>query len=221
VQAVSEQTKQDMLQFYHLPENRITVNYNGFNRTQFNVDAAAKPNMTFSKPYILYISRLEHPGKNHLNLLKAYELLPQKIRDSYHLILGGGDWNGAEIIHNYASQSAESKNIHFLGYVNASDLKALYQNAVLYVFPSLWEGFGLSILEAMACGTPVICSNVSSLPEVGGNAVCTFDPLDPQSIAQTIQKVLENPLLQAEMKSKGLIRTEDFSWQKHVQKILA
>jgi glycosyltransferase involved in cell wall biosynthesis len=223
IMAVSEQTKKDMVKFYHIPSDKIVVNHNGFSQDKFSNSAPEQEVLekyNLSKPYFLYISRIEHPGKNHLNLIKAYELLPEETREKFDLVLGGSDWNGSEEVHNYAKQSHSHSSIRFLGYVPNTDLKALYERCAIYIFPSLWEGFGLSLLEAMACGAPVICSNCSSLPEVGGNAVLTFDPQDPKDISKRILEILEGPELRKDLIHNGFERVKEFSWERHTERIM-
>lgn len=116
---------------------------------------------------MLYIGRIEHPGKNHLGLLKAYDMLPKEMMEEYDLVCAGGMWNGSEVVLQHVHNMQQPKNVHFLGFVSNQEMAALYIHASLYVFPSLYEGFGIPILEAFAAGVPVICSNRSSLPEIG------------------------------------------------------
>jgi len=104
--------------------------------------------------------------------------------------------------------------------VAEADLPALYSGATLFVFPSLYEGFGLPVLEAMACGTPVVCSNTSSLPEIVGEAALTFDPLDVTEMAAKIEEVLHNEALREEMREKGLRQAAKFSWERTAQETL-
>lgn len=223
IMSVSEQTKKDLLQYYHIPEQKIIVNHNGFSPDKFKESSQTDTviaKYSLAKPFLLYISRIEHPGKNHLNLIKAYELLPDEFRRKVDLVLGGSDWNGSENVHRYADHSQARDGIKFLGYVPNTDLKALYERCELYIFPSLWEGFGLSLLEAMACSAPVICSNCSSLPEVGGNAVLTFDPKDPWDIRNKIVEVMGDRDLREEMIRRGYERLKEFSWERHAKAII-
>lgn len=223
IMAVSEQTKKDMIRFYHIHAEKIIVNYNGFSADKFADSASSEEVMEkyqLAKPYFLYISRIEHPGKNHLNLIKAYELLPPELREQYDLVLGGSDWNGSDVVHQYAEQSTAKTGIRFLGFVPNRDLYALYNQCALYLFPSLWEGFGLSLLEAMACSVPVVCSNCSSLPEVGGDAVLTFDPKDAWDMRNCIMNVLETSGLRNDLINKGFERLKEFSWEVHSKRIL-
>ncbi|MDD4310600.1 MAG: glycosyltransferase family 1 protein [Candidatus Cloacimonetes bacterium] len=223
IYAISQNTKEDIVRFYHIPSAQIEVNYNGYDPDKISSEVSLPELMkrfSLHKKYLLYIARIEHPGKNHLNLLKAYELLPQEIKNNYDLVCAGGLWNGGEIVMSYAKKMADSAKIHFPGFVPNSYLGALYQNASLYVFPSFYEGFGIPLLEAFAAGIPVVCSDSSSLPEIGYPAVLTFKPDNPQSIAQAILTVLKDADLQADMVKKGKERLLSFSWRKHTQTIL-
>lgn len=224
IYAISESTKADLVKYYHIPAARIGVNYNGYDpqklKTAISKEELFK-RLSLSKKYLLYIARIEHPGKNHLNLLKAYQMLPEELKAEYDLICPGGHWNGSETVLNYARQMPCSANIHFPGFVSNEEVAALYANASLYVFPSLYEGFGIPMLEAFAAELPVVCSNCSSLPEIGGDAVLCFDPQVPSDIARQITSVLADAQLGQDLVSKGRIRLEQFSWQTHTDKILS
>jgi len=224
IQAISENTKNDLLRYYRIKPIRITVNYNGYNPAKLDnpvPEDILRHKLGTRKKYLLYISRLEHPGKNHVNLLKAYDLLSPEIQNEYCLVCAGSAWNGSEAIFAEQSKLKHPANVIFPGFVTNDEMAALYRYASLYVFPSLYEGFGIPILEAFYCGIPVICSNRSSLPEIGGTAVLTFNPEDPQSIASRIEEILSNPALQGEMIRKGTERLAHFSWRSHVRNLLA
>lgn len=221
--AISESTKADMIRFYKMKPQQIAVNYNGYDPQKLEADMPQKDFVSrfgITGKYIFYLARIEHPGKNHLNLLKAYEMLAQEIKDEYELVCAGGKWNNAEVVVDYHSRMKDKDRIHFPGFVQGAEMAALYKNASLYVFPSLYEGFGLPLLEAFAAGLPVICSDRSSLPEIGGAAVQTFNPEQPSEIAQRIQEVLCDPPLQLQMIFLGKERLKDFSWSDHAKKIL-
>jgi len=223
VMAISESTKNDLVKYYKMDKNKIDVNYNGYDASKLEVNLTEEQlvnKYNITDRYILYIARIEHPGKNHLNLIKAYEILPESIKTKYRLVFAGSEWNGAEEVINYAKHSPERKRITFLGFVPEQDLGSLYKFADLYAFPSFYEGFGIPLLEAMHSETPVICSNVSSLPEVGGDAVITFDPNSPENISRVIKYVLEKPEVQKKMILSGLQQVKKFSWEKHCRKII-
>lgn len=221
--AISESTKNDLIRYYGMKPELVTVNYNGFNPEKLNGDMTLEQlqeRFGILKKYMLYIARVEHPGKNHLNLLKAYEQLPEEIKNEYELVCAGSKWSNSEAVISYHSGMKDRANIHFPGFVSGNDMAALYKNASLYVFPSLYEGFGLPLLEAFATGVPVVCSDRSSLPEIGADAVRCFNPDDPVDIASTIQGVLSDPPLMIQMIHLGKERLKDFSWEKHTTMIV-
>lgn len=222
---VSQSTYNDVVKYYKIPKSIMSVNYNGFDSETYNNEIKIdeknlRDKYSIKKRYILYISRIEHPGKNHLNLIKAYEKLSAEIKSNYDLLLGGSFWQGSEPVKDYAEKSGDKDKIHFLGFVPDKILPALYKCASLYVFPSFFEGFGIPLIEAMACGTPAVCSNCSSLPEIGGEAVLTFNPNSPEEIASETERVLSDRALQKNMIKKGLKQVGKFSWRKHAERII-
>ena len=219
--AISESTKNDILSFYKLPEEKVFVNYNGFDRVRLDDNSPLPSELGVENDYILYVSRIEHPGKNHLNLIKAFELLPESISEKYQLVFAGSDWSGAEEVHKYAENSKVAGRIKFLGFIDDAYLAPLYKNASLYAFPSFCEGFGLPLVEAMYCGLPCVCSDRTSLPEIGGDAVLTFDPEDPELIAEKIREVLTDEEIAKRMAEKGRQRADFFDWQIHAKNIVS
>jgi glycosyltransferase involved in cell wall biosynthesis len=222
--AVSNSTRADLIKFWKIPPEKICVIYNGYDHKLYNnkgiTEPQPNPENGIEKNYILYISRIEHPGKNHLNLIKAYEKLSEAIRNKYDLALAGSFWPGSEPVKEYAEQSFCRDSIKFPGYIDGTALPSLYRKASLYVFPSLFEGFGLSLLEAMACGIPVVCSNNSSLAEVAGKAALKFDPLDVCQIAACMERALSDEELRGKMVQAGLRRINDFDWRKNADKVI-
>ena len=170
--------------------------------------------------YILYISRIEHPGKNHLNLIKAYELLDPRLSGEYELVFAGSMWSGAEKVREYAEKSKLKDRIIFTGFIEYKDMPQLYRCASLYAFPSFFEGFGIPLVEAMACAVPCICSNCSSLAEIAEGAALTFDPAAPEDIAKAITRVLDDETLASQMSGKGLDKLQLFNWERHVKGII-
>ena len=210
--AISESTRKDLMQYWHIPEEKISVVYNGF--TPPEKVAAEK------KKQILYISRIEHPGKNHLNLLKAFEHLPEELRKEYTLVMPGASWNGAEVVWDYAKNSPCAEQFQFTGFLEWNKLPALYAESTMYIFPSRFEGFGLSLLEAMAAGLPCACSNNSSLGELGNGAAELFEPDSVASISEAMKKILSDPAYQRELAAKGEVRAAQFSWKKTAEELV-
>jgi len=164
-------------------------------------------------PYILYISRIEHPGKNHVRLIRAFSRLKSRTGIPHQLVLAGSDWTRAEEVHREADQSPFARDILFTGFAAANDLPLLYAGSDLFLFPSLYEGFGMPVLEAMACRVPVACSNLSSLPEVAGDAALLFDPYDEENIASVMETILTDALLRETLAEKGRKRAQGYTWE--------
>jgi glycosyltransferase involved in cell wall biosynthesis len=155
--------------------------------------------------------------KNTLNMLKALKLMPPK----YKLVLSGGNGFGSEAIHEFIRTESLGNRVKLLGFVDDAQLERLYQAASVFLFPSLEEGFGIPILEAMVAGTPVVTSNVSSMPEVGGNAALYVDPHDPADIAQKVVQAVEDSVLRTTLVEKGIDRAHEFTWRRTAQETLA
>jgi len=172
--------------------------------------------------YLMYVSRLEHPGKNHINLIKAFIDLPPNIIQEWKLVLVGADWPGADEIHQFISQldSYYSKKIVRTGFVTQNELENIYCHANIFIFPSLYEGFGLPVLDAMARGVPVLCSNTSSLPEIAGDAAIFFNPLDNREMRTKIEQIILNKSAQQELIEKGYENIKNFEWDKHFDNLL-
>lgn len=215
--AISQTTATDMEKFYYIAKERIVVSYNGFNNRVFTPERTKKD---MKESYILYVARVEHPGKNHLNLVKAYELLSPAIKQGYRLICAGSLKERHEEVLSYVKSSADRERISFTGFVLSEKLPDLYRNASLFVFPSFFEGFGLPLIEAMACGTPVVSSTAGALHEVGGDAAYFIDPHKPEEMAEAMSTLLSDKKLREEFVEKGVKRASQFSWSRHVHDIL-
>lgn len=214
VVAVSRSTKRDLVEFWRIPEERVHVIYNGFQPLPTPADPVEK------RKQILYVSRIEHPGKNHRNLLIAFELLPQELRQTYTLVMPGAAWDGAKEVFDYAEHSPCHDRFCFPGFVRKEDLPVLYAQSSMYIFPSLFEGFGLSLLEAMAANLPCACSRTSSLGELGDGAAELFDPASPHEIMQAMRRILTTPERQQELRAAGRIRAAAFNWQKAADELV-
>lgn len=209
-------SKRDILHFMKIRAVPISVVYLGINPAEFyqrnKIDAQKFmwEKSGIHSPFILCVSRLEHPGKNLVQLIEAFSLLKEREAIPHKLVIAGSPWNGSSLIFRAAQVSKYSKEIIFPGFVDQGILPFLYNAADMFVFPTLWEGFGFPVLEAMACGVPVACSNVASLPEIVGNAAHMFDPFDREAIVDAMKLCLnpsENQIL------RGLEQANRFSWK--------
>ena len=224
--AVSGATKADMVRFWHCREEDVTVLYNGVNFASYPVDdnrqSTTDIHLAHSQPSsilyplssILYISRIEHPGKNHVRLIEAYGKLPRALAEAHPLVIAGADWKDADIVHAAAATSPHADLIRFTGFVE--DIEALWREAGFYVFPSLFEGFGLSLVEAMARGVPCACSNNGSLGEIAADVAITFNPESVDEIAQALARLIAEPPAAREARiARGREHARKFSWADH------
>lgn len=170
--------------------------------------------------FVLFLGTIE-PRKNLTALVRAYAVLPPDVRKQFPLVVCGATGWYSEPILEEIGAPAVSDCIRMIGFAEHEDLPALYSLATLFVYPSLYEGFGYPPLEAMACGVPVIASNTSSLPEVVGDAAITVDPFDEASLAEQVRLVLGSPQLQASLAAKGLERAKQFRWDRTARQTLA
>ncbi len=222
--AVSQATERDLVKYFKLPEEKIRVIYEAvderFKPLGEGEIAEVKQKYALDFPFILYVGLLM-PKKNIPNLIRAYH----KLRETdlrHKLVIVGRKvpkTSTAEIFETVDRLNLQ-RDVIFTEYVPGDDLPGLYNAADLFVFPSLFEGFGLPPLEAMACGTPVITSNVTSLPEVVGDAGITVNPYDADRLAEAMHEVLTNEGLREEMIEKGLKRAKTFSLEKEARETL-
>jgi glycosyltransferase involved in cell wall biosynthesis len=224
---VSECTKKDIVTFARVPKDGISVIMHGVDQQSYRPrDKSQAQRRLVDKyplrsPYVLYISRIEHPGKNHVRLIRAFARLKASHEIPHQLVLAGSDWTRAEAVHEAARASGLKEDVLFLGFVPGGDMPDLYCGCDLFVFPSLYEGFGMPLLEAMSCGVPVACSNISSMPEVAGDAAALFDPYDEEAISDAMHVVLSNTALRAEMIDRGGKRVKPFTWEASARQHLA
>jgi len=210
----SHYTKKEIIERLNFKEDKIKVIYHGINHALFKVYTKPKVDFKLPNKFILTVGSIE-PRKNLHGLLEAYNLLDTKIQDEYHLVLVGfKGWNNSEIMDLI---NVNSDKIHYLGFISDQELAYIYNLASLFVFPSFYEGFGLPPLEAMACGTPVVSSELTSMPEVCLDAVVYCDPYNKIDIKEKIELVLSDDSLQKNMISKGINRAKAFSWEKSAQ----
>lgn len=213
--AISKTTRADIAKYWKLDENSIELNYNGTSKLPAP-DNAILGRLNLQK-YILYVSRIEHPAKNHANLIKAFDALPENIRKNHKLVFVGADWDNADIVRKMAMESISAENIVFSGFVSNAELSSLYKNASVFVFPSFAEGFGLGLVEAMSNGVACACSNVSALAEVGADTVLQFNPNDISEISNSIKTLIEDSELRNNLITKAKERASIFSWQSHAK----
>ncbi|MEE9369663.1 MAG: glycosyltransferase family 1 protein [Pontiella sp.] len=222
---VSHYTKNDIVRYTGYPENQISVIYSGINRDVFQpvpADVARENLQMFhglDKPFFVYVSRLEHPAKNHIRLIEAFERFKLENDSDHQLVFAGADWNGAAIIKSRAAESPVKDDIIFLGFVPTKSLPLLYSGCDLMVFPSLFEGFGFPMIEALACGAPVICSNTSSMKEIAGDLIPTFDPMDSAAIFQCLEATVSKGR-NAEIRGRGMDYATMFDWRETARKVM-
>ncbi|KYP95475.1 mannosyltransferase, partial [Sodalis-like endosymbiont of Proechinophthirus fluctus] len=166
--------------------------------------------------YTLFTGTIE-PRKNLMVLFSAYEQLPLKLRQRYPLVISGYKGWGSGAEHQRLERGSREGWVSYLGYVAQEELPILFAAARLFVFPSLYEGFGLPVLEAMASGVPAVCSNVASLPEVANDAALTCDPRDVDALSEGIARGLQDDVWRVETIDAGLARAQMFSWQRCAQ----
>ena len=214
--AVSGATKADMVKFWHCRDEDVTVLYNGLRE---NSGCRLQSAAVDCAQNLLYISRIEYPGKNHARLIEAYSRLPSELAEAHPLVIAGADWKDADVVHAAAAASPYAGLIRFTGFVE--DVEPLWAEAGFYVFPSLFEGFGLSLVEAMARGVPCACSNNGSLGEIAGDVAITFDPESVEGIAAALERLLTEPAAEREARvARGREWTEKFSWPGHAAGIV-
>jgi glycosyltransferase involved in cell wall biosynthesis len=222
---VSEASKRDILEYFNVPPQKIDVIYNGID------DRFATPppeedvvrvreRYQLDGPFILYAGNIK-PHKNIGRLIEAFHILRASGPEfeQVKLVVIGDEIAKYGALRHAVHRYKLHKHVRFFGFVPARTLVILYRLAAVFVFPSLYEGFGLPPLEAMASGTPVITSNVSSLPEVVGDAAVLIDPLQPEAIADAMRRVLSDSDLRADLSRRGLERARQFSWERSVRRV--
>jgi glycosyltransferase involved in cell wall biosynthesis len=219
---VSEASKRDILHFFNVRADKIVVAHNAIDDhfwmppSEEQVERVRERYQLHHR-FVLYVGNIK-PHKNLVRLIEAFSALRSGGLDDVKLLIIGDEISKLPALRRAVHQYKLHKHVRFLGYVDDETLSILYRLAAVFVFPSLYEGFGLPPLEAMACGTPVVTSNLSSLPEVTGGAAILVDPYDVESIVDGIRRVLDDPALAAEMRLKGRVRARQFSWEESVRK---
>ena len=221
---VSEASKRDILHLFNVRPEKIVVVYNAIDehfRTEPSEEHVARVRERYQldHKFVLYVGNIK-PHKNLVRLIEAFSQL-RRDHDDLKLLIIGDEISKLPALRRAVHSLKLHKHVRFLGYLHDDTLSVLYRLASVFVFPSLYEGFGLPPLEAMASGTPVVTSNISSLPEVTGDAAVLVDPYDVDSIVDGMRRVLDDPALAAELSRRGLIRAREFSWERSVEKTLA
>ncbi|BAZ50952.1 group 1 glycosyl transferase [Nostoc sp. NIES-4103] len=202
----SQATAKDIIDFYRIPASKITPIHLAHDRTHFRFLNLPQGN------YFLYIGR-QDPYKNLHRLITAFAALPN--REDYQLWFAGpSDKRYTPVLQAQAKKLGITNQVKFLNYVPYNELPAIINRAIALVFPSLWEGFGFPVLEAMACGTPVITSNLSSLPEVAGDAAILINPYNTGEITEAMQTIATDSQLRSHLSTQSIARAEQFSWDK-------
>ena len=220
VVTISEFSKKTMVEYHKISSEKVHVAYLAADEFFYEpVVEYKEPVVAIPKSFIFYpANRWLH--KNHDNLLKALLILKNDHNLQIDCVLTGFDQpNGYSLMKNVEAYGL-TKQVHNIGYVGKDDLKYIYRNALMLCFPSLFEGFGMPLIEAMACGCPVICSKVTSIPEVVGNAALLFNPEDPKDIAKCIRKLLLDKNTATKLRNKGFERAKLFSQEKTAAKHL-
>lgn len=219
--AVSAFTAEDLMKFFHVPFDRITVVPNGLDHDRFRPADTSRPREEICArrgvkgPFFLYIARLEHPAKNHVRLVEAFNRFKAATGSPWQLVLGGSDWHGAEVVHAAVDASPYAQEIHRLGFVPDEDLPAWYRAAGAMVFPSLYEGFGLPPVEAMACGCPVLSSTRGALGETIGEAAAILKPECVEHMQAQLTHIATDDNLRAMLRVAGLERAQAFNWHRN------
>jgi glycosyltransferase involved in cell wall biosynthesis len=223
--AISESTRRELIDEMGVPPERIAVTPLASGRGLQRVSdagrlAAVRHRYQLPECFVLFLGALE-PRKNVGRLLEAFAALSPTLRREFHLVVAGAQGWLNESVHERARQLGIEGRVRFPGHIEPSDLAAIYSLATVFAYPSLWEGFGLPVLEAMACGTPVLTSNVSSLPEVAGDAAVLVSPTDVDAIAGGLGRLLESRALRADLADRGVRRAAEFSWERCARETLA
>jgi glycosyltransferase involved in cell wall biosynthesis len=225
VLTVSESSKRDILRFVPTESDKITVIYNAYDE-RFGVEpreedvVRVRERYQLNDEFVLYAGNVK-PHKNLERLIVAFDQVRKRGLGHLKLVLIGDEISRYAALRRAVHQHQLHKYVRFLGYLPEETLAVMYRLAGVFVFPSLYEGFGLPPLEAMASGTPVVTSNVSSLPEVAGDAAILVDPHDPQAIAEGIYRLLTDEQLRRDLRLKGLARARQFSWEESVRRVRA
>lgn len=206
---LSDFSRGEIINLLGIDPSRIHVTFPGVAKS-FNPAGSRMKGLPSS--YVLCVCNLE-PRKDLPLLLRAHQRLPTSLRRNHPLIVAGAKvWRTRET-DAILEPFQRDKYLFFIGYVHQQHLPAVYRGACLFTYPSLYEGFGLPVLEAMACGTPVLCSGTASMGEVAGEAAVKFDPTSDSDLVAKMKRLLNDPKLRARLAERGYLRARDFSWE--------
>ncbi len=209
---VSEATKVDVVKHFGTDAKKIRVIYNGVSDRFRRLDGSlevARNRYRLPKRFFLFVGTVE-PRKNLVRLIQAFNRVGKEL-DQDLVIVGAKGWMASPLF-DEINRSPFRDRIHLTGFVEEVDLPAVYNLADALIYPSLYEGFGIPVVEAMACGTPVVTSNVSALPETANDAAVLVDPLDTDRLAHAMERIVHDEELRASLRAKGLVRARRFSW---------
>jgi glycosyltransferase involved in cell wall biosynthesis len=223
--AISEHTRQDLVERMGASPSRVVVTPLAHDSSLRRVTDPARLDEVrrrygLPERFILFVGTLE-PRKNIARLIEAYAALPGTVRRQTGLVIAGGKGWLSDTMRDEVTRRGLGDCVRFIGYVRPEDIAALYSLAAVFAYPSLYEGFGLPVLEAMACGTPVLTSNLSSLPEVAGDAAFLVSPTDRGAIADGLHQLLDDAALAATLTARGLEWSARFSWDRCARETLA
>lgn len=221
--AVSHHTRKDLVQQLSVAQEKIEVVYHGveerFRARNPQETRAVLDRYGIGSSYLLYVGCIE-ARKNLSRLLEAFARVRKGGYPSFELVMAGNPGEGADTVFQTVGKLGLEECVRIVGYVQQEDLPFLYTGAEIFLFPSLYEGFGMPVLEAMACGTPVVASSVTSIPEVAGEAALLVDPHSVESISSAIQSLLGDPSLRKAYAHKGIVRAGEFTWEKAAKQTL-
>jgi len=223
--AISESTKKDLVEIFNIPPEKIKVIYYGISQNFHPIDDKEKieeilKKYNISKPYLLCVATSLGKNKNLETLIRSFKVLKDKYKVNHKLVIAGRKSEEYEVLYKLACDLKVEEDVIFTDYVPEDDLVYVYNGTELFVFLSLYEGFGLPPLEAMSCGLPVIVANTSSLPEVVGDAGILVEPYNLEQISESIYKVISDKTLKNNLIQKSLERSKKFSWKKCAEETL-
>jgi glycosyltransferase involved in cell wall biosynthesis len=221
----AEFTRQTLVEKYHVPAAKVYPIFMGVDHTTFRSDHPQEKLRRLREKYRLperfaFYPANTWPHKNHLRLVRAWALLKRRTSVNCPLVLTGKAREGHGSFLAEVEQQGLQQQILFLGYVSRREMSLLYAAASFLIFPSLFEGFGLPVLEAMASGCPVACSNLTTLPEIAGGAALLFDPHSEEEMVKAARQLIEDEEIRQTLRQRGLERAQEFSWQKTARETL-